>query len=152
MTHEHECFGNSWPTGYGACYAHRVSTLPTAAASLSQDEAFAEFGAYVEENRERYNVPGVAVVVVQGDEVVFAQGFGVKEAGGADPITPDTVFSIGSLTKPMTAMMAATLVDEGLIGLGYSRDRSHAPVPALRSGCHGPDHPEALVFPHHGIA
>ena len=89
--------------------------LPTAAAPLLQDEALAEFGAYIEKNRELYNVPGVAVLVVQGNEVVFAQGFGVKEAGGADPVTPDTIFSIGSLTKTMTSMMTATLVDEGLI-------------------------------------
>ncbi len=80
------------------------------------DEALAKFAAYVEENRERYNVPGAAVVVVQGGEVAFAHGFGVKEAGGTDPVTPETMFSIGSTTKAMTTMMTATLVDEGLIG------------------------------------
>ncbi len=79
-------------------------------------EALAEFAAYIEETRESFNVPGMAVVVVQGGEVVFAQGFGVKEARGADPVTPDTVFSIGSLTKAMTSMMTATLVDQGLMG------------------------------------
>jgi CubicO group peptidase (beta-lactamase class C family) len=91
---------------------------PTVAAPLAQNEWFAEFGAYIEKNREMYNVPGVAVVVVQGDEVVYAQGFGVKEAGGTDPVTPDTLFSVGSLTKAMTSMMTATLVDEGLIDWG----------------------------------
>jgi len=80
------------------------------------DELLAEFGAYIEESRELYHIPGVAVVVVQGGEVVYAKGFGVKEIGGDDPVTPDTVFSIGSLTKTMTSMMIATLVDEGLIG------------------------------------
>ena len=80
------------------------------------DEALAKFAAYVEGNRKRYKVPRTAVVVVQGGDVVFAQGFGVKEVGGNDPVTPDTMFSIGSTTKAMTAMMTATLVDEGLIG------------------------------------
>jgi len=108
-----------------ATTALAASALPTLQPPLSQTptlelqplsaEALDRFAAYVEENRELYKVPGTAVVVVQGGEVVFAQGFGVKEAGGADPVTPDTVFSIGSLTKPMTSMMAATLVDEGLM-------------------------------------
>lgn len=57
-------------------------------------EALARFAAYVEENRELYQVPGAAVVVVQGGEVVFAQGFGEKKAGGADPVT----------TKPILAL------------------------------------------------
>lgn len=92
--------------------------LPTAAAPLTLNESLAEFRAYIEKNRVMYNVPGVAVVVVQGNEVVFAEGFGVKEAGGTDPVTPDTVFSVGSLTKTMTSMMTATLVDEGMIGWG----------------------------------
>ena len=80
------------------------------------DELLAEFGAYIEETRELYHVPGAVVVVVQGGEVVYAEGFGVKEIGGDDPVTPDTIFSIGSLTKALTSMMVATLVDEGLIG------------------------------------
>ncbi len=79
------------------------------------DEGLAEFATYIEENRELYRVPGTAVVVVQGGEVVFAQGFGVKEAGGTDPVTPDTLFTIGSLTKAMTSMMTTTLVDEELV-------------------------------------
>ena len=78
-------------------------------------EALAQFADYIEVTRESFNVPGMAVVVVQAGAVAFAQGFGVKEAGGNDPVTPDTLFSIGSTAKTMTAMMAATLVDGGLI-------------------------------------
>ena len=92
------------------------SQTPTPELQPLTAETLDLLAAYVEENRELYKVPGTAVVVVQGGEVVFAQGFGVKEAGGDDPVTPDTVFSIGSLTKPMTSMMAATLVDEELMG------------------------------------
>ena len=90
---------------------------PAALASLPlSDELLAEFGAYIEETRELYHVPGAVVVVVQGGEVVYAEGFGVKEIGGDDPVTPDTIFSIGSMGKSVTSMMVATLVDEGLIG------------------------------------
>ena len=37
----------------------------------------------------------------------------MRELGGSDPITPDTLMMIGSITKPMTATMAATVVDDG---------------------------------------
>ena len=47
--------------------------------------------------------------------MAFAQGFGVKVADGEDPVTPDTLFDIGSTAKAMKAMMAATVVDEGFI-------------------------------------
>ena len=97
-----------------------ASSTPGAIASTPDQqpltaEALAQFAAYIEDTRGSFNVPGMAVVVVQGGDVAFAQGFGVREAGGEDPITPDTMFSIGSTTKAMTAMMAATLVDEELI-------------------------------------
>ena len=55
------------------------------------------------------------MAVVQGGEVAFAQGSGVKEAGDDDPVTPDTLFSIGSTAKTLPAIMAATVVDDGLI-------------------------------------
>lgn len=86
---------------------------PLTAEALAQFAAY--FAAYIEDTRWSFNVPGMAVVVVQEGDVAFAQGFGVREAGGEDPITPDTMFSIGSTAKAMTAMMAATFVDEGLI-------------------------------------
>ena len=41
------------------------------------------------------------------------RGCGVKELGGTQPVTPDTLFMIGSITKPMTTMLAAALVDDG---------------------------------------
>jgi len=75
----------------------------------------AEFEAYVEQSRESLSVPGAAVAIVQGGEIVYAEGFGVKEIGSDDPVTADTVFTIGSLTKAMTSMMAASLVDDGII-------------------------------------
>jgi len=78
-------------------------------------ELLAEFEAYIEETREFLNVPGAAVAIVQGGEIVYAQGFGIKEIGSNDPVTADTVFSIGSLGKAMTSMMVASLVDDGLI-------------------------------------
>ena len=96
--------------------------LATLIATVSAEEpdplsaqTLADFGDYIEMTREFYHVPGTAVVIVQGGEIVYAEGFGVKEIGGDDPITPETMFSIGSLNKALTSTMLASLVDEEVI-------------------------------------
>ena len=58
-------------------------------------------------------IPGVAIAVVQNEQTVFAEGFGVSKAGGDERVTADTRFMIGSSTKPLTTMMMAKLVDLG---------------------------------------
>lgn len=78
-------------------------------------ELVTEFEAYADELLEELEVPGAAVVVVQDDEVVYTGGFGVRELGGDEPVTPDTLMMIGSTTKSFTTLMMATEVDDGLM-------------------------------------
>src|SRR5215212_8894728 len=73
----------------------------------------AEFESYIASMLATTRVPGAAVAVVQNGEVVYQQGFGVRELGGSEPVTPETLMMIGSITKPMTATMAAMVVDAG---------------------------------------
>jgi CubicO group peptidase (beta-lactamase class C family) len=77
------------------------------------DDRRAAFEGYLSEAIPRFGVPGAAVAVIQDREVTYLRGFGVKELGGTQPVTPDTLFMIGSITKPMTTMLAAALVDDG---------------------------------------
>lgn len=80
------------------------------------DEAVtAELEGFIEEALPRFGIPGAAVAVVQGGEVVYTGGFGVKGAGGDAPMTPDTPMMIGSVGKSLTTMLMATLVDEGVM-------------------------------------
>ncbi|QXQ05380.1 serine hydrolase [Sphingosinicellaceae bacterium] len=60
-----------------------------------------------------FDVPGIAVAIVKDGKVVFAKGYGVRTAGQPAPVTPDTIFQIGSNTKAFTAAALAILVDEG---------------------------------------
>lgn len=71
--------------------------------------------AFINDALPRFNVPGMTVAVVQNGEVVYTGAFGVREAGGGAPITPDTRMMIGSTGKSLTTMLMATLVDEGLM-------------------------------------
>lgn len=69
--------------------------------------------AFIAEALERLQVPGATVAIVRGNAVVYERSFGVRELGKKAPVTPSTLFMIGSITKPMTTMMQAALVDAG---------------------------------------
>lgn len=57
--------------------------------------------------------PGMAIAVISGDRVLFAGGFGVASLETQAPVTPDTLFQIGSITKTFTAAALLTLSGEG---------------------------------------
>src|SRR5687767_7332654 len=59
-----------------------------------------------------WQLPAVAVAVVQDDKVVFVRAYGVKEIGKPEPVTADTLFQIGSATKAFTTTALAMLADE----------------------------------------
>lgn len=64
-----------------------------------------------------YNVPGVSVAVIQDGRIDWARGYGVQEAGKGDPVTPETVFQAASISKPVAALAALRLVQEGRLQL-----------------------------------
>lgn len=77
------------------------------------DELIAELEAYILEKMDQLDVVGASVAIVQGNEVVYAKGFGVRGGDSLEPVTPDTPMMIGSTTKTMTTMLMGILVDEG---------------------------------------
>jgi CubicO group peptidase (beta-lactamase class C family) len=79
------------------------------------DEMLAELEAFVEEARERYHVPAASIAIVQNGEVIYVGGFGTTELDGGQPVTPETLFMLGSVNKPITTMMIGTLVDDGVL-------------------------------------
>ena len=85
-------------------------TAPTLAERLDR------LAAEIDRNRIDLHVPGVALAIVRGDEVIFARGFGVADVEKKTPVTPKTPFFIGSATKAFTATLVGMLVDEGLMG------------------------------------
>jgi CubicO group peptidase (beta-lactamase class C family) len=61
--------------------------------------------------------PGAAVVVMQGGKVVYTGARGMADIAGGKPITPDTVFRLGSITKQFTAAVIVQLAQEGKLSL-----------------------------------
>jgi len=64
------------------------------------------------------HVPGLAIAIVQDQEVIYARGFGITsvEDGGL-PVTPQTLFRIGSVTKPLLGTAVMRLVEGGRLEL-----------------------------------
>jgi CubicO group peptidase (beta-lactamase class C family) len=67
----------------------------------------------LEQQRQALHVPGMAIAVVKDDEVILTHGFGVTNVETETPVTPETIFTIGSCTKTFTATLVGMLVDEG---------------------------------------
>jgi len=67
----------------------------------------------LEQQRQTHHVPGMAIVVVKDDEVILAHGFGIASVEKETPVTPETIFAIGSSTKAFTSTLVGMLVDEG---------------------------------------
>lgn len=86
-----------------------TSHVPLGAAWL------ADFRDYVEDARQHFGIPGAALALVRHNQIILVQGFGVREQGTQQPVTPQTIFAIGSTTKAMNAMLIARLVDEGVV-------------------------------------
>jgi CubicO group peptidase (beta-lactamase class C family) len=91
---------------WGVLVASAISG-PVAAQDAAPPFAAAE--PQLEQELARSGAPGVAVAVVRGDRVVYARGFGAASTETKSPVTPDTLFQIGSATKMLTAaaVMAA---------------------------------------------
>jgi CubicO group peptidase (beta-lactamase class C family) len=77
---------------------------------------FAAIDAYVQSEMQSAHVPGVALGIVQGDQILHLKGFGIADPSGR-PVTPQTPFIIGSTTKSMTAVAIMQLVEADKIEL-----------------------------------
>jgi CubicO group peptidase (beta-lactamase class C family) len=69
------------------------------------------------ERMRYYHTVGVSIAVINDGRLEWARGYGLKEAGKSGPVTPDTLFSAGSISKPIAAMGALKLVESGRLNL-----------------------------------
>jgi CubicO group peptidase (beta-lactamase class C family) len=62
-------------------------------------------------------VPGASLVVMKGDRIVLARGFGVESVERADEVTPETAFPLNSISKQFTAALILKLAEEGKLSI-----------------------------------
>ncbi|HEY2858052.1 MAG TPA: serine hydrolase [Terracidiphilus sp.] len=68
------------------------------------------------ERMKQLNVPGVSIAVLHNGKIEWARGFGARNSDGA-PVDADTIFQAGSISKPLAAMAALHLVQQGKLSL-----------------------------------
>lgn len=73
-----------------------------------------------EARRTELGIPGMSLVIVKDDQIIFMKGFGYKDFEKKIGVTPDTQFAIGSATKAFTALSALMSMDEGKLALDDS--------------------------------
>ena len=62
-------------------------------------------------------IPGVQVAVAVNGKLVWSEGFGYADAARMRPVTHQTQFRIGSVSKPLTAAAVALLYEQGKLAL-----------------------------------
>lgn len=68
------------------------------------------------ERMKQLNVPGVSIAVLHNGKIEWARGYGFAAVGGA-AVTADTMFQAGSISKPVAALAALKLVEQGKLSL-----------------------------------
>ena len=64
-----------------------------------------------------YQVPAVSIAVVNNGQIEWARAYGVTQVGGKQAVTPNTLFQAGSVSKPVSALAALHLVEQGKLQL-----------------------------------
>src|SRR5437879_11882932 len=59
------------------------------------------------------HIVGLSVGVMQNGQVILAKGYGVRDLSNGAPVTPQTMFAIGSVTKQFTCTAALMLAEQG---------------------------------------
>jgi CubicO group peptidase (beta-lactamase class C family) len=85
----------------------------------------------IDQKRRKLRVPGVALAIVKEGRVICMKGFGFRDLERRRPVTPNTLFPIGSCTKVFTAMTVMMSADDGKLSLDDS-PKEHLPSFKLR--------------------
>src|ERR1700679_2594906 len=86
-----------------------------AAAVATARLSLVDFDDFVNQALKDWKVPGVAVAVVHGDKIILLKGYGYRDLERRLPVTPTTLFGIGSITKSFTVSTLGMEVDEGKV-------------------------------------
>ena len=76
-------------------------------------EGLARIDAYLKKEIETNKIAGAIIMIQRKGETAYFNSFGIRDPGTKEPMTPDTIFRIYSMSKPITTVAAMMLVEEG---------------------------------------
>lgn len=92
-----------------------VLTVAIFAGSAAPQAGVQGLDSFVDSVMKEWKIPGLAVAAIKDGQVVVAKGYGYRDAEGKLPVTPRTLFAIGSNTKSFTVSLMGMLNDEGKV-------------------------------------
>jgi len=108
-------------------------------------DALDRLNATIERKIEALNAPGLVIGLTDRDRLLFVGTYGLANRDTQTPVTPETLFQIGSISKAFTSIVLLQLQEQGLLHLDDPVTR-HLPWFAVQSACtpitevlHGPD-------------
>lgn len=90
-----------------------IIIIVSATSVFSQNGPLDGLDKQLEQIRKDWEIPGLAVGIVQDDVLIYAKGFGVRELGKPGKVDEQTLFAVASNSKAFTATILGILVDEG---------------------------------------
>lgn len=90
---------------------------PAVLPQVASDQIEQQVDAYLQSEIQLDKLPGLSLAVVRGDKVILTRGFGFADLEKKSPVTPETAFEVGSITKQFTAAAIMLLVEEGRLHL-----------------------------------
>ena len=99
--------------GSPVLWAQQAKKTPPKPAPAKPGAQLEGLDQFIEQVMKDWQVPGLAVAVVKGKEVIYSKGFGYRDVEKKLPVTPQTLFAIGSVTKSFTVTAMGMLVDDG---------------------------------------
>jgi CubicO group peptidase (beta-lactamase class C family) len=103
-------FVSAWPD------IGRAESQPSAAAGLSRAK-LERVGDYFRNEVATGRIPGAVILIQQHGAPSYFESFGLRNVESKRPMTPDTIFRLYSMSKPITSVAAMMLVEDGKLGL-----------------------------------
>lgn len=105
---------------YGSVFALMLSMLSPALIAKPGVDTLAHvqnvvrhFDAYAMQALQEANIPGAAIAIVKGNDIVYLKGFGVRQIGKPEKIDAHTAFRIASVSKGFASILTALFVEDG---------------------------------------
>ena len=104
-----------WVSGYGVAGSANY-------AAFWQSEAISDSDAETIDSKlttymNQQSIPGLSIAVTKNERLVFAKGYGFADTSSHAPVTPNSIFRIASISKPITAVAIMELVKAGKLNL-----------------------------------
>src|SRR5437879_931232 len=128
--------------------AHQVSAQSAAPASRGFSRAGLErISDYIRNEIASGKIPGAIVLIQQHGKPVYFESFGVRDVATKLPMTPDTIFRLYSMSKPITSVVIMMLVEDGKLRLDDPVAKYIPAFADMKVGIDKPGQTELLLEP-----